>query len=222
MDLRTLTDDLAPLVGSWSATPAEAGMWRCDNGPVPAERILECAAEDGVHAYVMIDAGAAVAYGELWVDDDEREVELARLIVVPGRRSAGLGRALVAELTELAVGHYPDVFLRLRPDNAVAYRCYLAAGFVRVPEELEREWNAIQPVDYVWMRHTADRAGYPPDMNPNRMRADGTFAAEDDSLLRRSTDEGVEDLEVADDPDVDQRAVPETPAHDGAKRESRM
>jgi hypothetical protein len=72
------------------------------------------------------------------------------------------------------------------------------------------------------MRHTADQAGYAPGMNPNRMRADGTFAAEDDSLLRRSTDEGVEDLEVADDPDVDQRAVPETPAHDGAKRESHM
>lgn len=68
----------------------------------------------------------------------------------------------------------------------------------------------------------AKAAGYAPGMNQNSMRPDGSFAAEDDSLLRRPDDDAVEDADVADDPEVDQRAVPETPAHDGRKRENRM
>jgi RimJ/RimL family protein N-acetyltransferase len=58
----------------------------------------------------------------------------------------------VGHLAGEARGHYPEVFLRLRPDNAVAEACYRAAGFVRVDTETEREWNRGQPSDYKWMR----------------------------------------------------------------------
>lgn len=48
------------------------------------------------------------------------------------------------------------------------------------------------------------------------------FAPEDDSLLRRPDDEVVDDPDVAQDPDADQRAVPETPAHDEAEPGKRL
>ena len=90
-----------------------------------------------------------IGYGELWVDHDGGEVELARLIIDPRRRGRGAGRDLVAEL--VARAEYPEVFLRVHPDNPVALRCYTGAGFVRVDAVLEAEWNAPQPVAYVWL-----------------------------------------------------------------------
>ena len=39
----------------------------------------------------------------------------------------------------------------MHPDNAAALRCYTAAGFVRVPSDVEDEWNERQPVRYVWL-----------------------------------------------------------------------
>jgi ribosomal protein S18 acetylase RimI-like enzyme len=92
-----------------------------------------------------------VAYGELWVDDAEAEVELARLIVDPGERGQGLGRHLVAGLGDLARSRYPRVFLRVHPDNIAAQRCYAGAGFEPVEPHQAAAWNASQPVDYVWL-----------------------------------------------------------------------
>jgi ribosomal-protein-alanine N-acetyltransferase len=146
----------AETVAAWCTSPDEAGMW-CGyrGGLVPAEKIIGWAAEDGVRQFGLDDGGQLVAYGELWLDDDEREVELARLIVDPTRRGRGLGRTLVAELATLARRHYPDVFMRVHPANAAALHCYAGAGFVRVPAELETQWNERQPVAYVWLRDAA-------------------------------------------------------------------
>lgn len=92
-----------------------------------------------------------VAYGELWVDDDEAEVELARLIVDPGERGQGLGRRLVIALADLAQSRHPRVLLRVHPDNVAARRCYAAAGFEPVAPHQAALWNAPQPTDYVWL-----------------------------------------------------------------------
>jgi ribosomal protein S18 acetylase RimI-like enzyme len=154
MRLRPFAGDEATTVAAWCTSPGEAVMW-CGytGGLVPAEKIVGWAAEDGVRQHGLDDEGQLVAYGELWLDDDEREVELARLIVDPSRRGRGIGRALVTELAALAKHHYPDVFLRVHPDNAAALRCYAAAGFVRVSAEVEAQWNERQPVQFVWLRH---------------------------------------------------------------------
>ena len=92
-----------------------------------------------------------MAYGELWVDDDEAEVELARLIVDPGERGQGLGRRLVIALADLAWSRHPRVFLRVHSDNIAARRCYAAAGFEPVPSHQAALWNAPQPVGCVWL-----------------------------------------------------------------------
>jgi ribosomal protein S18 acetylase RimI-like enzyme/SAM-dependent methyltransferase len=158
VELRPFVVELAGTVASWAGSPSEAAMW-CGHsgGLVPAEKVAGWSGEDGVRAFGLYAEEELVAYGELWVDDDE--VELARLIVDPARRGKGVGRVLVKELTEQARKIHADVFMRVHPDNAAALRCYAAARFTRVAPELEAEWNAPQPVQYVWLAHAPD-AGY--------------------------------------------------------------
>jgi len=154
VQLRPFTADLAATVASWAVSTAEAVMW-CGHpdGPVPVGKVIGWAAEDGVRAFGLHAEDRLVAYGELWLDDDEAEVELARLIVAPDRRGQGIGRILVAELIAHLPAGYADVFMRVHPDNEAALRCYAAAGFIRVGAELEAQWNAPQPVRYVWLSY---------------------------------------------------------------------
>jgi ribosomal protein S18 acetylase RimI-like enzyme len=154
MQLLPFETALAATVVSWPTSPAEATLW-CGHrdGLVPVEKVVSWSAEGGVRAYGLFDDGQLVAYGEIWLDDDEGEVELARLIVDSRRRGNGIGRILVTELVARALTNYPEIFMRVHPDNAVALRCYAAAKFVRVGAEQEAEWNAPQPVPYIWLRY---------------------------------------------------------------------
>ena len=127
------------------------------DGPVPAATVAGWSTEDGVRAFGFYDDDVLVAYGETWVDDDEGEVELARLIVDPARRGQGIGRDLVTDLTAHALTSYPDIILRVHPDNRAALRCYAAAQFVPVDADLAAKWNAPQPVAYTWLTYRSTR-----------------------------------------------------------------
>jgi ribosomal protein S18 acetylase RimI-like enzyme len=153
VQLRPFAVELAPVVAAWSTSAEESLMW-CGHrdGLVSANTVAGWSTEDGVSAFGLHDGERLIAYGEIWVDDDAREVELARLIVDPDHRGRGVGRTLVTELTTQAQQRYPDVFMRVHPDNQAALRSYAAAGFVPVAAELAAEWNAPQPVAYVWLR----------------------------------------------------------------------
>lgn len=142
----------AALVAGWGCTADEVRQW-CGHptAPVPAGMIRSWSAPPDVAAFLLVDGEDPVGYGELWVDDEEGEVELAHVIVAPDRRGQGVGRRLVEVLVAQARRHHPVVTLRVHPDNAAAQRCYLAAGFVRASAEEESAWNRLQPVDYVWM-----------------------------------------------------------------------
>ncbi|GAB3857672.1 GNAT family N-acetyltransferase [Micromonospora andamanensis] len=144
-----------PVVASWATSPQESRRW-CSLDRVASEDVTRWGAEPDVRAYVALVDGEPVGYGELWLDDDEAEVELARLIVAPARRGQGLGRRMVTLLTTLAREHHPAVLMRLHPDNTQALRCYTAAGFDLVPPDQADEWNQCQPVSYVWLRHRSD------------------------------------------------------------------
>jgi len=144
------TADACGTVAGWARTPAEARLWCSRDAVTPAD-VAGWAAAGDVAAYALYDGAALVGYGEVWTDDEEREAELARLIVDPARRGRGVGRALVRLLLERARAAYPVVFLRVHPGNAAALRCYAAAGLTRVPPADEAAFNVGQPVAYAWL-----------------------------------------------------------------------
>jgi GNAT superfamily N-acetyltransferase len=149
VDLVEFDVALAATVAGWPRTADEAYRW-CGHREVSADIVAEWSkAEDG-RCFALVDAGAPVGYGELWLDEDE--VELARLIVAPDRRRQGVGRRLVEALTEVARQYETGLIcLRVHPDNTSAVRVYLAAGFASVDDATTAEWNARQPVTYQWL-----------------------------------------------------------------------
>jgi RimJ/RimL family protein N-acetyltransferase len=158
MPLQDFDPSRAPLVASWAAGDKDVVMaWiSIDADGVPAEVVAGWSEADDVEAFLFTesDDGPLVAYGELWIDDEEGEVELARLLVAPDRRGQGVGRTLVRELVEQARTTHPElpvVFLRVQPGNTRAIRAYAAAGFVDVPDGEQATWNEGQRRTYHWM-----------------------------------------------------------------------
>jgi ribosomal protein S18 acetylase RimI-like enzyme len=138
-------------IASWPVDVAECMAW-CSVESVTGTDIAAWSVAHDIAAWTLTDDGAPVAYGEIWFDDDECEVELAHLIVAPVRRDAGVGRRIVEALAARGAARYATVLMRVAPDNESALRCYAAAGFVRVSASEEAEWNTGQPRAYVWMR----------------------------------------------------------------------
>jgi ribosomal protein S18 acetylase RimI-like enzyme len=161
MDLLPFAAAHAVTVAGWPTSSAEVVMW-CGRQefPVPAQTVTDWQREDDVQAHVLLDDdGRLVAYGELWCDAEENEVELARIIVAPDARGKGVGRVLVRELLVRArEAGFADVLIRVHPDNERALRCYRGAGFVPVDAGLAEAWNVPQPVDYHWLQHDAGAA----------------------------------------------------------------
>lgn len=147
------TADQAQVVAGWVRNADEADRW-CSRAehPFPADVVRGWSTQDDVAAYLLVDGERPVGYGEVWSDDEEDEAELARILVAPGERGRGVGRALTRALAARA--GFDDVFLRVRPDNAAALATYRKAGFADVAAELQEEWNAPQPRPYAWLRWT--------------------------------------------------------------------
>ncbi|MER8006703.1 GNAT family N-acetyltransferase [Streptomyces sp. NPDC094149] len=155
MDLRRFAPVHAASVAGWPTSLTEVVMW-CGGSefPMPEETISGWQQGEDVEAYVLVEGERLFAYGELWFDAEEDEVELARLIVDPEVRGEGVGRELVRGLLARAVeAGFDDVFMRVHPENDRALRCYSGAGFGPVDTSLQEEWNAAQPVNYTWLRH---------------------------------------------------------------------
>lgn len=154
MVLATFEAAWAGTVSTWATTSDEVLAWcSATEAPVPASTVVSWSSDDSVHAFGLFDDGALIAYGEVWVDHAEAETELARIIVSPSRRGTGVGRALTQMLVGRATAAYTEVYVRVRPGNDVAVRCYAAAGFTRLSTSDEQRCNVGQPVEYVWMRH---------------------------------------------------------------------
>ena len=161
----------AALVSGWAVTPAEVRSWcGLSESPVSPAVVARWGEAEDVEAFLLLEAGVPVAYGELWLDEEEDEVELARLLVDPARRGTGVGRRLTRLLVERARQAHPElatICLRVLPDNHAGHRAYLAAGFQFVDAATEESWNAGQPAAYRWMvvPHTlqrGDEAADPP------------------------------------------------------------
>ena len=139
----------------WVTSAAEAERWAgVSPWPPTTDLLAEWHADVDVHPFLLIvPDSTCVGYGEVWVDVEENEAELARLIVDPEHRGRGYGRQLVLLLTDQARQRgLQEVWLRVRAENAPALACYRAAGFVRASVEEETAFNAGQPWPYVWLR----------------------------------------------------------------------
>ncbi len=136
----------------WVASSTEARMWASLDGIPTDPTVFErWTADPDVEAWVYADDGGPIAYGEVWRDG--AEAELARILVAPNRRGAGVGRAFARSLAERCaeLGLAP-VWVRVHPQNEAAQAAYRAAGFVRTDPATEAEFNADQPSRYRWMR----------------------------------------------------------------------
>jgi [ribosomal protein S18]-alanine N-acetyltransferase len=143
----------AATVVEWAPHSPFSRDWLPDGEPLADDVMSRWHADPDVHPFVMTVDGVLVAYGELWVDEAEGEVELAHLLVDPQQRGRGYGKALGELLTDAAHSFGFDTVLRVDRRNAVAIRCYTSLGFVRFSEAEEAEWNAGQRREYAWMRH---------------------------------------------------------------------
>ena len=141
-------------VAGWSRSAEESRRWcSVEEHPFPPEQVRRWWADADVVPYLLVaEADAApVGYGEVWVDEEEDEVELARLIIDPSRRRSGLGRQLVMQLLVAARATGKRAcLLRVAPDNEPAAALYRAAGFTEVDPVRTVDWNQGQPASYVW------------------------------------------------------------------------
>jgi ribosomal protein S18 acetylase RimI-like enzyme len=156
MELRGFEAGKAAVVAGWATSAQEVSLLSGRTAfPFPAELVGSWPkVADDVRSYLYYVGGEPVGYGELWLDDDEDEIELARIIVRPGSRGRGIGTAFVKALLGPALeAGYSEVFLRVRPDNDVAIRTYRRVGFEYVAADLADEWNKDQPVAYTWMQY---------------------------------------------------------------------
>lgn len=140
----------------WPAHLAEARAW----AGAMLQRLPEAAQllewhTEGVRPWVLRRDACALAYGELWLDEQQQEVELARMIVQPALRHNGLGRRLVTlMLLSARCAGFRQAFVRVTPANRPAIQCYQAAGFAEVAAEEACQFNEGQPVRYVWLRQS--------------------------------------------------------------------
>jgi len=138
----------------WVCNSDESRLW-ANLAEVPGDSSIFAAwhVDADVRPFLLVQKGVAIGYGEIWIDSDAGEVELARILVMPECRGRGVGRRLVSLLlAEAAKTGLRDAFVRVHPGNAAAIACYQHAGFRRVDDKSEASWNQSQPVEYLWLQ----------------------------------------------------------------------
>lgn len=142
-------------VAAWPRDATEAQAWAggATAFPFQPEQFEGWHEDQDAHPFLAIEADEPSAYGELWVDQVEQEIELARIIVDPAKRSRGIGRSFVAALVAECPRHgFARLIMRVAPGNEAALRCYRAACFEPATEREQAEWNCSQPVPYTWLK----------------------------------------------------------------------
>jgi ribosomal protein S18 acetylase RimI-like enzyme len=152
MELVPFNGTHAATVAGWPLSPTESLHW-CGEYPVSPETVTAWSMAEDIQAFLLMTNTDPIAYGELWLADDE--TELARLIVAPQHRNQGAGGRLVTALTNLALARTAELIaLRVHPNNSRAARLYRRTGFQPVDEPTATEWNTDQPVAYQWLTFT--------------------------------------------------------------------
>jgi [ribosomal protein S18]-alanine N-acetyltransferase len=126
------SDDLA-VVAAWVGSQRECELWAGPRVPFPLQpSALAAQIEMADAVNVALDDGEGlVAFGQVLPRGPGR-AHIARVIVRPGVRRRGLGRALVeALLARAEAAGFTLVTLNVFSDNAAATRLYSGLGFRR-------------------------------------------------------------------------------------------
>lgn len=144
--------DHASTVAGWPRSSVEIEAW-CGlvADEVTEAQVLAWSQAADVQAFAFVDGTAPAGYGELWIDDEAGEVELAHLIVRPTMRNRSIGQQMVRALVDVARQRHRLVVLRVRQENQAAIRCYQRAGLYPATAAEEAAWNEGQPHHYRWM-----------------------------------------------------------------------
>ena len=87
----------AALVVGWCADSPFSREWVPAAAADPDAVLAGWHTDPDITGYLLLRDGHPVAYGELWVEADDDEAELAHLVVDPALRRRGLGQALAVE-----------------------------------------------------------------------------------------------------------------------------
>lgn len=154
LTINPFADNHAADVSDWPLNNDEATAWAGSNTPflISRTQILRWNADPDVFVFVGYLSDELVAYGELWIDVPEQEIEIARVIVRPTHRGIGNGRTFVDLLAEKATDFgLKNTMIRVASENAAAVRCYKSAGFATVWPLEQETYNQGQPRKYVWL-----------------------------------------------------------------------
>ncbi|MEU9164897.1 GNAT family protein [Streptomyces sp. NPDC048424] len=137
-----------PLLRTWVKTPVELMTWAgpAFTWPLDDAQLTAYAAEPGRHTWTAVAPGdhrighASVA-----------GTRLGRVLIAPGQRALGLGRALVSQVVDHCFGELglPEISLGVWAHNTAAIRIYEHLGF-RTEQTLE----GVEKVDGApWTAH---------------------------------------------------------------------
>lgn len=136
------------VLSAWIPDAAACMRWAGPRMPFPftpedLEGLLE-ARERPSHG-LWEDDETLVAFGQYWALTPGR-VHLGRIIVAPGARGRGFGRALCQQLMAEAVQatDAKTITLRVYRDNTVAQRLYAGLGFTPVAAESNEETSLME------------------------------------------------------------------------------
>lgn len=141
--LREATPQDVRLIERWLENPGDCRM-AIGHTPLAGRDFLEWLEAKDQQCWILDGPEGPVGYGEMWVDADARDLELAHLVISPAHRNRGLGRVLTQLLFDRGKPYgFPSVFMRIYPGNEPALKCYATAGFTRVADltpDMGPEW----------------------------------------------------------------------------------
>jgi len=108
------------------------------------------AAQDQLQFVLVNENNEPVAYGEIWVEEESRDVEIAHLLVTNEARGEGFGSEMMRKLVEYATAKLKQtqrILARNEPENEVAAAALQKALFVRM-EPVPEDWS--DEFDWYW------------------------------------------------------------------------
>lgn len=123
---------------NWVSSPEELKFWTArDDFPLENVDVFEqWHADPDIEPYLLAIDDLPVGYGELWCETEEPWAEMARLLISPDQRDHGIGKILISELEKIVRSKgYPEVWVRVIPENLRALKCYESAGFEHISDK---------------------------------------------------------------------------------------